>query len=257
MDSFLIERRRQLMQASSKTMVNHRNWAALRLLAIGGLAVLLAGCYFETQVAENAYPYDYRQRHPIVLRDGTQAVEVLLNRNRGGLTPNQRADVLSFAQAWRHEAGSGIIVELPRGGSTDRAAADSIREIRAIFAAVGVPPNAISVRNYQLARSSLPSIKLSYSKLIAEAGPCGEWPRDLGPSAKSDDFENRQYWNFGCANQRNLASMVDNPADLVQPRGETPPYDARRSIALDRYRRGENPSGIYLGYDSKISDVGK
>jgi pilus assembly protein CpaD len=257
MDSFLIERWRQLMKASPKTMVNHRNWAALRLLAVGGLAVSLAGCFYETQVAENAYPNDYRQRHPIVLRDGTQAVEVLLSRNRGGLTPNQRADVLSFAQAWRHEAGSGIIVELPRSGSNDRAVADSVREIRAIFAAIGVPPNAIYVRNYRPARSSLASIKLSYSKLIAEAGPCGEWPADLGPSAKSADFENRQYWNFGCANQRNLASMVDNPADLVQPRGETPPLATRRSIALDRYRKGENPSGTYTGYESKISDVGK
>ena len=39
-------------------------------------------------------------------------------------------------------------------------------------------------------------------------------------------IENRPYWNFGCATQRNLAAMVDNPADLVQPRGEAPAYSA-------------------------------
>ena len=66
------------------------------------------------------------------------------------------------------------------------------------------------------------------------------------------------YWNLGCANQRNLAAMVDNPADLVQPRGETPAYTARRSVAIDKYRKGENPSGTYTGYDTgKISDLGK
>lgn len=230
---------------------------ALHLLAVGGLAVTLAGC-LETQAVQDAYPTDYRQRHPIVLREGAQSVEVLLGRNRGGLTPDQRADVLSFAQAWRREAGSGISVDVPHGGPADHAAADSMREIRSILSAASVPPNAIYVRNYKLARSSLASIKLSYSKLIAEAGPCGQWPKDLGPSWNSGFAENQPYWNLGCASQRNLAAMVDNPADLVQPRGETPPWAPRRSIALDRYRKGESPSGNYAGYDTgKISDVGK
>jgi pilus assembly protein CpaD len=226
-------------------------------LAVGGLAATLAGCY-QAQVAHNEYPTDYRQRHPIVLREGVQTVEVLLGRNRGGLTASQRADVLAFAQTWRREAGSGIIVDVPRGGAADRAAADSLREIRSIFSAIGVPPRAIYVRRYRPSPSSLASIKLNYSKVAAEAGPCGQWPEDIGPSLNWGYFENHPYWNFGCASQRNLASMVDNPADLVQPRGETPAYTPRRAIAIDHYRKGENPSGTYAGYDKgKISDLGK
>jgi len=94
--------------------------------------------------------------------------------------------------------------------------------------------------------------------LAAQAGPCGQWPGDLGPSTGSDYIQNRPYWNLGCASQRNLAAMVDNPADLVQPRGESPAYTARRSIAIDKYRKGENPSGTYTGYETgKISDIGK
>ena len=245
------------MKIIPKTTISRRNRIVLRLLAVSGLAVVLSGC-FETQVAQNAYPTDYRQRHPIVLRDGTQTVEVLLGRSRGGLTVDQRADVLSFAQTWRREAGSGIIVELPQGGPTDRAAADSIREIRAIFAAAGVPTNAIYVRNYRPARSSLASIKLSYSRLTAEAGPCGQWPKDLGPTWNSDYIENHPYWNLGCANQRNLAAMVENPADLVQPRGETPPWAPRRNAAINKYTKGDSPSGNYTGFDvGKISDIGR
>ncbi len=54
--------------------------------------------------------------------------------------------------------------------------------------------------------------------------------------------------------------MVDNPADLVQPRGETPAYAARRSVALDKYRKGENPVrhlSHRLTTTAKISDLGK
>ena len=52
--------------------------------------------------------------------------------------------------------------------------------------------------------------------------------------------------------------MVDNPADLVQPRGETPSYTGRRTTVLDKYRKGESPATVYPDADKgKISDVGQ
>ena len=63
------------------------------------------------------------------------------------------------------------------------------------------------------------AIRLNYPRISAVAGPCGVWPEDLGSSSKNKGyFENKQYYNFGCAYQRNMAAMVDNPSDLVQPR---------------------------------------
>jgi len=230
---------------------------ALRLLAAGGVAAMLAGCN-ESRVVQADYPTDYRLRHPITLKEGDRTVEVFVGRNRGGLSPSQRADVLAFAQLWRREATSGIIVDIPTGGPTGQAAADSMREIHSIFAASGVPQRAVYTRNYRPADTALASIKINYSKLTATAGPCGLWPTDLGPADKAYN-ENQPYWNLGCAQQRNLAAMVDNPADLVQPRGEGPSYTARRTVAIDKYRKGESPSGTYApAYDTgKISDLGK
>ncbi len=231
--------------------------AALRLLAVGGLAALLAGCYQQRE-AQREYPDDYRQRHPITLKEGDRTVEIFLGNNRGGLSPTQRADVMAFAQIWKREATSGIIINVPHGGPTDRAAANSLREIHSILAASGVPQNAVYLRNYQPSSASLASIKLNYSKLTAEAGPCGLWPNDLGPTTDPSYLDNRPYWNLGCATQRNMAAMVDNPADLVQPRGDGPGSPSRRSAVIDHFRKGENPSGTYAGYQAgKISDLGK
>jgi pilus assembly protein CpaD len=238
-------------------IAGRRGRAALRLVAIGGLAAMLAGCYTPRQEVNN-YPQDYHQRHPITLREGERTVEVFISRNRGGLTPEQRADVLAFAQAWRREGNSAIVIDIPRGGAISRAASDTMREIQSIFNASAVPANAVSVRSYTPATSTLASIKLNYSRLTAHAGPCGLWPADLGPSFDPSYTDNRAYWNLGCASQRNLAAMVANPTDLVQPRGETPAYEGRRAVALDKWRKGEPPSGRYDNYDkSKISDVGK
>lgn len=240
-----------------------RPWRAfVRVVAIGGLAATLAGCYTQRE-ARVTYPNDYRQRHPITLQNGQSTVEVFLGQNRGGLSPAQRADVLAFARSWKREATSGILIEVPAGGATERAAADSLREIHSIFAASGIPGNGVRVRSYRATGASLASIKLNYTRLTAEAGPCGRWPHDLGPTYDSNFMENRQHWNFGCATQRNLASMVDNPADLVQPRGETPTMASRRSVMMDKYRKGEVPSATYPadgsnGFDGgKLSDVGK
>jgi pilus assembly protein CpaD len=229
------------------------------MLLAAGVAGLLAGCYQTTQVAEHApYPTDYRARHPITLREGEHTVKIFVGRNRGGLNPVQRADVLAFAQGWRHDATSGIVIDVPHGGPTDRAANDSLREIHSILNASGVPRRAVYVRPYRPAQWSLASIKIHYTKLTAHAGPCGLWPHDLGPDLDATYNNNRPYWNLGCATQRNLAAMVANPADLVQPREETPAYEARRSVAIDKWRQGQNPSGSYTGYDkAKISDLGK
>jgi pilus assembly protein CpaD len=106
---------------------------------------------------------------------------------------------------------------------------------------------------------TLATIRLSYPKISAVAGPCGLWPEDLGPSVANPRYnENKPYYNFGCASQRNLAAMIDNPADLVQPRPETPAYTIRRSAAFAKYRKGETTATTYPESDkAKLSDTGK
>jgi pilus assembly protein CpaD len=231
---------------------------SVRALAAIGVALMLAGCYTPTATTASI-PNDYRKRHPIALKEGERSVEIFVGTNRGGLTPSQRADVLSFARVWKREATGGIIIDLPAGTSTEIAASDAAREIRAILTAAGVPPHGIGVRRYgPVEDGKLAAIRLNYSKIIAEAGPCGLWPHDLGPAFEPTYGENRPYYNLGCSTQRNLAAMADNPSDLVQPRGETPAYSARRSVVLDKYRKGEVSSTTFAKTDAgKLSDVGK
>ena len=77
------------------------------------------------------------------------------------------------------------------------------------------------------------AIQLNYPKIAAVAGPCGLWPDDLGPSIHNKGYlDNKPYFNLGCSNQRNLAAIVANPSDLVQPRPEAGAYTARRTFAL-------------------------
>jgi pilus assembly protein CpaD len=222
------------------------------------VAATLAGCYTRPEIT-NSIPNDYRKRHPIAIKEGERTVEVFVGSKRGGLSPAQRADVLAFASAWKREATGGVIIDQPSGTANHLAATETMREIRSILTAAGIPPHGVEVRPYEPAnRNTLATIKLNYPTMRAQAGPCGLWPHDLGPSNDPHYVENRPFWNLGCSSQRNLASMVENPADLVQPRGETPPYAARRAVVGEKYRKGESPATTYPDADKgKISDIGK
>jgi pilus assembly protein CpaD len=233
--------------------------AALTLGALG-CALFAAGCTTDQQVAGVPdVPPDYRMRHPITMKESDRTLEVFIGTNRGELNPTQRAQILAFGLRWKREATGGIVIARPVGSSNERAAADAMHEVVSILNSSGMPPASIGVRTYAAGGPALATIRINYPKITAQAGPCGLWPEDIGPSATRDYFENQEWWNMGCASQRNLAAMVDEPADLVQPRAETAAYTMRRTTVFEKYRQGIDPAtteSTQAGA-AKITDIGK
>jgi pilus assembly protein CpaD len=234
---------------------------ALRIAgALVGLAVVLGACRHTEDEVTASVPDDYRQRHPIAIQEADRSVVIFVGHARGGLSASQRADVVGLAQIWLREGTGAINADLPVDTPNARAAADSFREIQALLAAAGVPPRGIIVRRYHPDDPrQMATIRLTYPKISAVAGPCGLWPDDLGPSIKNKSYyENKSYYNFGCAYQRNMAAMIDNPSDLVQPRSETPAYTTRRTTAFEKYRKGTTSTTSYPEAEkAKLSDTGK
>jgi pilus assembly protein CpaD len=228
--------------------------------ALVGLSVVLGACKHNQDSYAASAPDDYRLRHPIAIEEANRSVVVFVGQARGGLSAAQRADVMGLAQSWLREGTGAINVDVPADTPNARAAADSAREIQATLAAAGVPPRGILLRRYTPENPRhMAAIRMTYPKISAVAGPCGTWPEDLGPSVNNKSyFENKPYYNFGCAYQRNMAAMADNPADLEQPRSETPAYTTRRSTAFEKYRKGTPTTTTYPEADkAKLSDTGK
>ena len=234
----------------------------LRLLgALAGLSVALGGCMnTSTEVATGSVPDDYRLRHPIAIEEANRSVVIFVGHARGGLSASQRADVDGLARTWVREGTGAIVADVPVDTPNARAAASAFQEVKAQLAANGVPARGITLRPYHPEDPRmLPPIRLTYPRIAAVAGPCGLWPEDLGPSLLDNGYsQNKPYYNFGCASQRNLAAMVDNPSDLVQPRSESPAYTPRRTAGFEHYRKGEPTTTSYPETDkAKLSDTGK
>ena len=75
-------------------------------------------------------------------------------------------------------------------------------------------------------------LRLSYLHYVAEGPACGRWPTNLAARRR-----NLNYDNFGCAQQRNLAAQIANPADLLGPRSMTPSDAERRAVVIGQIRR--------------------
>ena len=238
-----------------------RNRRTRLLGALVGLSATLGACsHAPDAIITGGVPDDYRLRHPIAITEANSSIVVFVGHARAGLTMTQRSDVVGLAHNWVREGTGAVVAEVPVDTTNARAAAATFQEIRQVLMAGGVPSRGIVMHHYHPADPhELAVIRLSYSRIAATTGPCGMWPQDLGPSLSNPDyFENKPYYNLGCASQRNLAAMIDNPSDLVQPRSETAPSTARRSEAFEKYRKGESTTTNYPEADkAKLSDVGK
>lgn len=249
-----------MTQSTSMTSADRNRLLRLTGALIGAALTLGACKTTDDSLARVDAPNDYRQRHPIAVTEADRSIVVFVGRGRGGLTAEQRAEVMGMGRDWMREGTGAISIDVPSDTPNARAAQDSLREIQATLAAAGLPPRGYVVRKYHPEdQRHMAAIRVTYPKISAVAGPCGLWPDDLGPSIDNRDYlENKPYYNFGCSYQRNLAAMVADPADLVQPRAETPAYTPRRNIAFDKYKKGTTTTTSYPEADkAKLSDTGK
>ena len=124
--------------------------------------------------------------------------------------------------------------DTPAGSGNEGAGYQTANEVRALAEAAGIPASAISVEAYS-GGGSKPPVKLSFVNYEAEGPECGLWPDNLARNSL-----NEHYTNFGCAQQHNLAAMVDNARDLKGPGPESARSSERRDVIWLKYTAGES-----------------
>jgi pilus assembly protein CpaD len=198
--------------------------------------VLLAGCTSATtdKLATGGIPDDYRHNHPIAVEEVVQTMDVPVGQSSVRLSGPVRGNIVGFAQKFMASGSAPIVVVAPSGSPNQVPAASLAVQVEDVLRQAGVNPRAIEYRVYKAGPEERNApIRIAFNGITAHTAPCGPW-RDQA----SDTSENRVSYNFGCASQQNLAAMVQNPLDLLYPRGMTPPDATRRATALDAYGKG-------------------
>ncbi|NLH79797.1 MAG: CpaD family pilus assembly lipoprotein [Phyllobacteriaceae bacterium] len=219
----------------------------LRYLPSGRRAVALAACVATGALLAACAPREpqttgtieldgFHSRHPIVVEEGQETLDVPVGIDSAHLPPRLAASVESFGRESRRQGASGVIVMVPSGSANESAAHRLSRDVTAALTRGGVPAHAVERRVYRaVGPEDAAPIRIAYPRIVARVPhECGEWPAQA-----ISDPGNNDYWNFGCATQANLAAMVDNPADLVAPAQLGAPDATRRAVVLQAYRKGE------------------
>lgn len=194
------------------------------------VAALAGGCAnVRDQTTVGSLPGDYRTRHPIIVHESETTQDIIVSVNARELSLRDQDIVRGFADSYRTSGAREMAVLVPTGSPNEAAARRLAAEATQILRSTGMAAGNIRVLHYAARElGDAATIRLAYGAMVAEVPSiCGQWPEDMFNTAR-----NENYYNFGCATQKNLAAMVANPADLVGPRAESEIDATRRTNVI-------------------------
>ncbi len=179
------------------------------------------------------------------MTDAQTALDIPVGVKDMRLTIGMRDTVKGFAQNFRNTPAGYVQVQVPQGSANSAAATQLAGDIRRTLQNSGIRSQQIIMMKYRAGGRRMQPHPPVFHSNKAVTAPCGAWPEDLSDNTAA----NRNWYNFGCASQNNLAAQIDNPMDLVAPRAR-PDRCAQRSNVISTYRGDSTSSGTTITINS-------
>lgn len=222
----------------NKFTANRSSEPSRRSLAVAtavALALALGGCasYSKDHFTVGSVPADYRTKHPIVVSQSQVAEDMIVTSDMKGMSFRQENLVNDFMARFRRSGAKTLHILLPAGSHNEAAARRVAHDIVAHMKSARIDGSQIRISRYHASNhGDSATLRLAFDAVSAEvASKCGQWPDDLTAT-----HENRNYSNYGCATQNNLAEIIANPEDLISPRGQMEIDAERRDNVITDWR---------------------
>lgn len=229
--------------------------SSLALLALGVAVMALTGCQAHNRTYTQSIPLtSVEDRHPILQPGEFAILDLPVIAGKGQLSARQRIDLEVYFHGYQKNGGGPLFIATPQGTANEATAIQKLGEIRQIAARVGVHQDVMVFDPYTPHEGEYGfPISLKYQTARLVKPQCGNFSDDL-----SQNHRNEPYSNFGCSRQRNLASMIANPADLRHPTRVDPRYGPRRDVTIEKYADGEvTESGNNQQEPKSLAQVGQ
>lgn len=200
-----------------------------RILLLAASSVVLSGCVGGPAGGTGPAPLTPTQRFALQVEPGLERVALAVHED--GVSENQQRAIIDIANRFAVEGAPVITVETPSGD--DPVAGDMGWRVKAALEAAGLPSDRVQVATYAAPDPRAP-VLVGFETLRAAVPRCGtSWTNLARTGANAGSA------NFGCAVTANLAAQIENPRDIIQPRGMTPGDQGRRTVVFAHYRQGE------------------
>ncbi len=205
-----------------------------KVIAVSLMALALAGCSDRATKSQGHLMGSYpRANHPIVVSKKLITHSIPVSRQDYSLGQGHYHGLKQFVRSYRDQGKGVLKVKAPTGTPNETAAFSVMSTVREIISGAGIPDEAVMFTPYSGGNDPEAPILLEYTGYQATPSPCGNWTKNL-----SETRRNMPYPNLGCSFQNNMARMIANPRDLVEPRGMGERDSERRDVTYGKYVKG-------------------
>jgi len=177
-------------------------------------------------------------RYPLTAKERTASVDLAIDPAQRSLGPGQLRQIDEVIAVWKRRSDGPLVVSLPQATLATDARDAVAADLGRYFAAIALPAEAIIETAYSGDPSQSAPIVLGFSLYEAVAPQCPTYAQtDLSVA-----FTGREKRAFGCSVQANIAAVIEDPRDLIRPRGQDAPDADRRSTVLAAYRAAQATS---------------
>lgn len=199
-------------------------------ISLLALAATLSACAHKAAVIGDRSAAGQAEAHMIDIVEGDERLEL----NVASLSPDQvqSTQIDAFGRLYRSIGHGPLVVKAPSASAMAKGFA---AQVRSQLVEGGVTFAALTNAAYE--GSEADPVVISFTRYLAtppECRPVSDYDLAARPN-------NNAYEGFGCSDRSNLAAMIADPADLLEPRSGTATGrdSARREVIFDKFRKGE------------------
>lgn len=191
-------------------------------------ATCLSACYATPSL--NMQPSTFN--NPIQISESIERLELYSRVNGMELSARDQDAVANFVATYRQFGDGPLYINVPRVSAAGIGTQQAENIIRQAALKMGVSGN-VQAGQYQSRPNAPAPVVVSYRRLKSVPKNC----RQLGNMMSTD--LNQPYENWGCAHNANLAAMIQDPRQLIEPYGMGASNAERRLAIHDKYISGQ------------------
>lgn len=192
---------------------------------------LIAGCSTPTPSSSPVSNWSNIQ-----IAESIERLELYARPDGMVLSARDETAVAQFLQAYGRHGDGPLYVNVPNQPAHSGGVNQTHNIIKNLMTSVGLGGAPVQTGRYQAMRGTPAPIIVSYRRLKTLPHNCSEM------QSLSDTYNNQPHSGFGCSYHANLAAMIGDPRQLLEPYAQTPPDMKRRMEVYDKYIAGENPA---------------
>lgn len=172
-------------------------------------------------------------RNAVQVAESIERLELYTRPNGMELSARDKLAVAQFLDGYARSGDGPLYVNRPANALSGLGTQQAESVVRGLMAQGGLNPATVQTGQYASAPGEPAPVVVSYRTLRAIPQDC----REMGNFMNT--YSNQPHSTFGCFQSSNLAAMVTDPRQLLEPYASGQPNAQRRQVIYDKYIQGE------------------